>query len=255
MIDSHCHLDYCDDPDAAADPQLRAIVSVGTTVERSRCTLALAERHANVYAAVGIHPNDARDAADPSVRAAIEELARHPKVVAIGETGFDYYWDSVPPDLQLQSFRWQARLAQELGKPLILHVRDKQHQDEASREAARRITEAGHHQGVLHCFNGDEGLLRAGLDLGWMVSFAGNLTYKSARNLQEAASSIPAERLLVETDSPYLTPVPKRGQRNTPANVRLTARFLAELRDLDASELEASTDANAVRVFGLPDVA
>ena len=253
MTDSHCHLDYCENPEGAADPSLKAIVSVGTTLMRCKRTLALAETFDNVWAAVGIHPNDAGEAADANIREQIAAMVAHPKVVAIGETGVDTYWDKVSLDAQRESFWWQVELAKTFDKPLILHVRDKKGREEASEEAARLILEAGHPKGVLHCFNGHEGLLRAGLELGWLVSFAGNLTYKNATALHEAAKRVPRDRLLVETDSPYLTPAPKRGQPNVPANVRLTAQFLADLRGETLGELEAATDANARRVYGLPE--
>jgi len=249
MTDTHCHLDYCDDPEGAADADLAAIVSVGTTLERCRTTLRLSERFPNVWAALGIHPNDAHEATSVQVREEIETSAAHPKVVGIGETGFDTYWDRVPLEVQRESFFWQASLAKRLGKPLILHVRDPQNREDASLEAAASILEAGHAQGILHCFNGHEGLLGAGLELGWYVSFAGNLTYRSAKAIREAARRVPKDRLLVETDSPYLTPEPKRGARNVPANVRLTAAVLAELRGMSLGEVEALTDANARRVY------
>ncbi len=254
MTDSHCHLDYCDDPEAAADPTLTALVSVGTTVERCRRTLELAERFPNVWAAIGIHPNDAEAAQREKVRQAVERMARHPRTVAIGETGVDRYWDEVSAEVQAESFRWQAELAKRLDKPLILHVRDKQNQEDASLEAARLIAEANHPKGILHCFNGRQELLETGLELGWLVSFAGNLTYKNAHVLHEAAKRIPEERLLVETDSPFLTPQPKRGERNAPANVRYTLLALAELRGEDPAAVEAYTDANAERVYGLKPV-
>ncbi len=252
MIDSHCHLDYCENPEGAADPSLTAIVSVGTTLMRCKRTLALAETFNNVWAAVGIHPNDAGEAADMNVREQIRAMAAHPKVVAIGETGVDTYWDKTGLDAQRESFWWQVGLARSFGKPLILHVRDKGGREEASREAARLILEAGHPKGILHCFNGHEALLNVGLELGWLVSFAGNLTFKNARALHEAAERVPQDRLLVETDSPYLTPMPKRGKPNVPANVRLTAQFLADLRGETPDEVEAYIDANARRVYGLP---
>lgn len=252
MIDSHCHLDHCADPSAAADPSLRALVSIGTTVERCRETLRLAERFGNVWAAVGIHPTEANDARDPDVRAAIAELAEHPRVVAIGETGIDYYWDAASAEVQRDSFVWQAELAASLDKPLILHVRDKQNREQASLDTARLMSEIGWRKGILHCFNGHTILGEAGLELNWFVSFAGNLTYKKATELHDAARSVPRDRLLVETDSPFLTPVPKRGERNVPANVRHTAAFLAELRGETLDEVEAYTDANAIRVYGLP---
>jgi len=253
MIDSHCHLDHCSDPEAAVDPDLRAIVTIGTTVARCRLALTAAERHPNVWAAVGIHPNDASEALDPEARAQVEAMAEHPLVVAIGETGFDRYWDAQTPQAQRASFDWQAGLARRLDKALILHVRDADGSDEASREAADAIREAGWGRGVLHCFNGNPELLAAGLDLGWMVSFAGNVTYKNAHAIREAATAVPADRLMVETDSPFLAPVPMRGKRNVPAYVRHTATALASLRGVSLTDLEPLLDANAARLYGLPE--
>lgn len=250
MIDSHCHLDRCEDPEAAVDPSLAAMVTVGTDLERSRAAVAAAERYPNVYAAVGVHPNDAAAAADPAVRAGVEALARHPRVVAIGETGFDRYWDSATPAAQTAAFEWQAELARTTDKALILHVRDKDGHSHANDAARAALLAAGHRRGVLHCFSGNEPLLEAGLELGWLVSFAGNLTYPSASRLRELAQVVPAARLLVETDAPYLAPVPHRGKRNVPAWVRHTATKLAEVRGVDLAELEAQLDANAERLFG-----
>ena len=251
MTDSHCHLDSCADPAVAADPGLRALVSVGTSLESCRTTLQLAERFKNVWAALGIHPNSASDAVSAETREAVADLTRHPKVVAIGETGFDTYWDKETLTTQRAAFLWQAALAAELNKPLILHVRDNQDRDEASRTAATMLKQVGYTKGILHCFNGHEDLLETGLTLGWYVSFAGNLTYKNATRLQEVARALPRDRLLVETDSPYLAPVPRRGRPNVPANVRYTARFLAELRAETLEEVETYTDENAARVYGL----
>ncbi len=251
MIDTHCHLDYCADPDAAADPTLTAMVSIGTNVERCQKTLELATRYPHVWAAVGIHPNNASDAKDKSIREQIEAMALHPKVVAIGETGFDTHWDDEPLETQRESFLWQVELARKLDKPLILHVRDKQGQEDASLEAARLLREMNYSKGILHCFNGHQKLLEVGLELGWFVSFAGNLTYPKAKELHEAAKIISKDRLLVETDSPFLSPIPKRGEKNVPANVRYTAAFLASLRHERLDKVEAYTDANAKRVYGL----
>lgn len=251
MTDSHCHLDHCENPEAAADPSLSAIVSIGTTAARSRSNLALSEGHANVWVAVGIHPNNASDARREEVRREIADLAQHPRVVAIGESGFDTHWDKETLDTQRENLVWQAELAAELDKALILHVRDKQNRRDASAEAARVLRELAYPKGILHCFSGDAELLETGLELGWLVSFAGNLTYKNAKALHEAAKAIPRERLLVETDSPFLTPVPRRGERNLPANVRFTAQALAELRGESLAEVEAYTDANARRIYGL----
>ncbi len=250
MTDSHCHLDRCPDPEAAVDPTLTAMVTVGTDLDSSRRALAAATSHGNVYAAVGVHPNDAQLAADPAVRGAIEDLARHPLVVAIGETGFDQYWEDETLESQRAAFDWQLDLARGLGKPLVLHVRDKQGREEAALAAVGALLAGGYDKGVLHCFGGHERLLAVALDLGWMVSFAGNLTYKSADNLRSLACRVPLDRLLVETDSPYLAPVPHRGKTNTPAFVRHTAAVLAQAVEAAPEELEAVLDANAERFFG-----
>ncbi len=251
VTDSHCHLDACADPAAAADPTLRALVSVGTSLESCRTTLTSAERFANVWAVVGIHPNNASDAADERTRETVADLAHHPRCVAIGETGFDTHWDKETLATQREAFLWQAALAADLAKPLVLHVRDKADGASASRAAAEMLEQVGYTKGILHCFNGHETLLEVGSALGWYVSFAGNLTFKNATRLQEVAREVPRDRLLVETDSPYLAPVPRRGRPNTPANVRYTAAFLAELRGETLEEVETYTDENAARVYGL----
>lgn len=251
MIDTHCHLDRLDDPDAGAAPELAALITVGTGPDSNERALSLAARHANVWAAVGIHPGSAALAGSEEARAALRRQARQPRVVAIGETGFDTHWDDSTPAEQLHSFRFQAELAAELDLPLILHVRDAAGTRTASSAACAALRAADHGKGVLHCFNGDPELLQTGLDLGWYVSFAGNVTYRNAPELQEAARSVPRERLLAETDSPYLTPVPLRGRPNTPAYVRHTVEFLATLLGVPARELEDQLDANAHRLFGL----
>ncbi len=251
MIDSHCHLDFCADPHEAADASLAAIITVGTTVKRCEHSLELAECYPNVWAAVGIHPNNSSDARDPAIRSAIEAMLPHPRVVAVGETGFDTYWDDETLDTQREGFLWQLELARQHNLALILHVRDKQNHEDASLEAARMLEQTGYSKGILHCCNAHPRLTELGLELGWMLSFAGNLTYPKATDLHELARRVPQERLLVETDSPFLTPVPKRGQRNTPANVRHTAAFLAELRGEPLGLVEAYTDANARMVYGI----
>jgi len=250
MIDSHCHLDGLDDPVAAIDPGLRAIVTVGTTLESDRAALRLAEAHDSVWAVLGIHPNNASDADAEDVRREVEAMAEHARVVGIGETGFDTHWDDETLESQRRAFDWHAELAARLDKALVLHVRDARGGDDASRAAAEAIGAAGHRRGILHCFNGHAGLLGTGLELGWMVSFAGNLTFKNAQALRDAALRVPLDRLLVETDSPYLSPEPRRGKRNTPANVRYTAEALARVRGVALDELEPVLDANAARVYG-----
>jgi TatD DNase family protein len=248
MTDSHCHLTSCADPDAAASPELRALVTVGTDFHDAQRALALAERHPNVWVAIGHHPNDALSAT-PAARHQLAALVTHPKVVAVGETGFDTYWDAAPLERQRELFFWHAELAAAHAKPLVLHVRDASGGETASLEAARCLTEVGLEGGVLHCFNGHPRLLEAGLRLGWYVSFAGNLTYKNATRLREVAAQVPAERLLVETDSPYLTPQPRRGERNVPRNVRYTALTLAQARGVASEVLERLTDDNAARAY------
>jgi TatD DNase family protein len=252
MIDSHCHLDHCDDPEGVADPTLSALITVGTTAERNIAAIGLAERLPNVFAAVGIHPNNASDADHPEVRAAVEAHLVHPRVVAVGETGFDTHWESETLTAQSHAYVWQAELAAAHDLPLILHVRDRQGRRDASQAAAEHMIASGHSRGVLHCFNGDPELLQVGLELGWMVSFAGNLTYRSATALHEAARIVPDDRVMVETDSPFLTPIPHRGRRNRPAYVRHTAAFLTELREDDPERFEAQLDANANAFYRLP---
>lgn len=251
MIDTHCHLDYCANPDKAADPTLTAMVNIGTNIERCKKTLELTQRHPNVWAAVGIHPNNASDAKDKRVREEIEKMALHPSVVAIGETGFDTHWDNETLETQRESFLWQVELARTLNKPLILHVRDKQGEEDASLEAVRMLREANYSKGIMHCCNGHQKLLETGLELGWFISFAGNLSYPKATDLHEAAKLVSSDRLLVETDSPFLSPIPKRGEKNVPANVRHTAAFLASLRNETLEAVEIYTDANAKRVYNL----
>ncbi len=251
MIDSHCHLSSCKNDDAV-DPSLKALVTIGTTLEESISSIEYAKNNPNVWAAIGIHPNNASDLKNPHIKSRIEAMAKDNNVVGIGETGFDNYWDDETFENQIDAFLWQADIAKSLDKALILHIRDKQNKDDASRLAIEMIKKANVKRGILHCFNGHLDLLETGLEHNWMVSFAGNVTYKKATELHEAAKIVPADNLLIETDSPYLAPVPKRGKRNTPAFVRHTAAFLADLRNESLNELEAYTDRNAINIYKLP---
>lgn len=253
MIDTHCHLDRCGDLALALDHDLAAVITVSTDHARLAPVLQLASGNERTFAIVGIHPNEAAEASDPRVVAAIEAAIDHARVVGVGETGVDLYWDRVPLAQQLASFRWQGELARSRDLPLVLHVRDPQGDDDpASREAAATLADLGHRRGVLHCTNGHPGLIEVALGLGWYVSFAGNLTYPKATAVRDAAVSVPEDRLLVETDAPYLAPVPRRGRPNVPVNVRFTAAELARLRGIDAGDLERQLDANARALFRLP---
>ncbi|MBB6099298.1 TatD DNase family protein [Deinobacterium chartae] len=252
MTDTHCHLDYLEDPEQALHEEgLTRAVAIGADPMHAERVIALAERFEQVWAVVGLHPTDAGQDS-PEVRARLEALGDHPRVVGVGETGLDYYWDAAPRETQIAAFEWQLDWARRTNRPVVIHTRDKQNREAASLDTAAVLQAAGWSRGILHCCNGHAGLVRAGLDLGFHVSFAGNLTYKSARDIQEIALEVPLERLLVETDAPFLAPVPLRGKPNRPGYVRHTLRFLAQLRGLEEAELEAITDANARAVYGLP---
>jgi TatD DNase family protein len=252
MIDTHCHLDRVGDLDAALDNALRALVTIGTCAERSETALALAQRQERVYASAGLHPSDVADRDGALERRRIEALAEDPLVVAIGETGIDLYWRQDTLEAQLDALRWQLDLAARLDKPVVLHVRDRDGRDEASLAAAAAIDEAGYGRGILHCTNGHPELLAVGLSAGWYVSFAGNLTYPRATAVHAAARRVPTERLLVETDAPFLAPIPHRGRPNLPGYVTHTAAALAVLRGVAPAELEHQLDANAIRALRLP---
>lgn len=250
MTDTHAHLDACDGDVAALlararDAGVARVVSVGTGIESCRETLAICEREEGVYAALGLHPHDA-GRTDESEVAVLRELLSHPNAVAVGETGLDHYREYAPRDAQQRLFRAQAELAAELGKPLVIHSRA------ADAETVAVLTGLPPEVPVvLHCFS-SAGLLEPALTRGWYVSFAGNVTYPKAADLRAAAARIARDRLLAETDSPYLTPQPLRGERNEPANVVHTLAGLALARGEDADELERAIDDNAARAFALP---
>jgi TatD DNase family protein len=246
VIDTHAHLDACAEPAAAlveraAEAGVTRIVSIGTRPESWQATLDLAERHESVFAALGLHPHEA-EAADGAL-AALRDALAHPRAVAVGETGLDYYRDYAPHAAQLRAFQAQLALARELSKPVVIHNRA------ADSDVAEQL---GDFEGtvVLHCFSSPS-LLAEALERGWYLSFAGNVTYKNAYDLRTSARAVPSERLLVETDSPYLAPQPRRGRPNEPANIVHTVAVLAEIRGEDVHELEARLDANAVACFGL----
>jgi TatD DNase family protein len=252
LIDSHAHLDFSQFKidreqviQRALDAGLTAIVNVGTDLASSEKSLALALRHPQIYAAVGIHPHDARTLTPQSLTR-LAELAKEDKVVAIGEIGLDFYRDLSPRHLQREAFRRQIRLAIELDLPVVIHDRDAHAEvlDIMRQEEAHRVG------GVLHCFSGDLEMARQGLEMGFYIAFGGPITYGGEKK-RAIARHIPLNRILVETDCPFLTPVPFRGKRNEPAYVRYVVEKIAELRGVSFEKVAQATGENAVRVFGL----
>jgi TatD DNase family protein len=245
VIDTHAHLDALDDPDAvvarARDAGVTRILTVGTTVESCRTALDLADRHDGVFAILGIHPHDAESQGD-RVRE-LRPLFDHPRAVAVGETGLDFFRDRAPRERQLEVFEAELELARDTGKPVVIHTRAAETETAA---ALARFDGAV----VLHCFS-SAALLPVALERGYYVSFAGNVSFPNATELRLAATQVPADRVLAETDCPYLAPQPVRGRQNEPAYVMHTVAALAAARGDDPAELEAQIDANASGLFGL----
>lgn len=253
LVDTHCHLADSrldSELDAvlarAAEAGIEKIVSVGAIgpIENDRRTVAIAEAHPHIFAAVGVHPHDARDCTSDRI-AELRELAKSQKVVAIGESGLDFHYMHSPVDAQEQALRAHLRLAAELGKPIVIHCRD------AEERLAAIVREEGlpPKGGVIHCFTGDAKAAETFLDLGFHISFSGILTFKNADTVRQAARIVPDDRVMVETDAPYLAPQPYRGKRNEPAFVRRTLEVLAEVRATEPDALAATTVCNAERFF------
>jgi TatD DNase family protein len=247
VIDTHAHLEACADPPAELVSRARAagvtrVLAVGSTIESCRSALAAAEAEEGVFAILGIHPHAA--ASERDRLGELAALLAHPRAVAVGETGLDFYRDHSPRACQLEVFEAELHLAREHGKPVVIHTRA------ADEETVRALE---HFEGtvVLHCFS-STALLPAALERGYYVSFAGNVTFPNASELRVAATQVPADRLLAETDTPYLAPQPVRGRPNEPANVVHTLAVLADARGEDPVELEAQIDANASAAFRLP---
>jgi TatD DNase family protein len=248
-LDAHTHLDMIDVPipevlAAARAAGIERVVTVGTDLETSRWSAERAREHHGVYAAVAIHPNEVA-AAPAEALGDIEALAASPRVVAVGETGLDYYRDHAAPDLQRWWFREHIAIAKRTGKALMIHDRD------AHADVLRILAEEGPPPRVVfHCFSGDVTMVKACAEAGYVMSFAGNVTFANAQPLRDAAAAAPAELVLAETDAPFLTPVPNRGRPNSPAMTAYTLRCLAEVKGMTLADLCDAVTATAERTFG-----
>jgi TatD DNase family protein len=251
LIDSHAHIDdprFDGDRDAilqrAWDGGVRKILTIGNGAgpDQMSCGIPIAEAHDWIFTSVGVHPHDASRVEERHYDL-IGELAKHPKVLAIGETGLDYYYDNSPRDVQRHVFRRQLALARTLDLPVIIHSR------EADEDTERILEEEAPLRGVIHCFTSGDRLADFAVDIGFLISFSGIVTFPKSQALAGIARRIPADRVLVETDCPYLAPVPHRGKRNEPSFVVDTARFVADLRSASFDDMSAQTSANFDRVF------
>ncbi len=251
LIDSHCHLDYFQGDELSAvlarasDAGVAEIVTIGTRLTQADLVRGIAEAYANVWCTVGVHPHNAAERPVPEPET-IAALAAHPKVVGIGESGLDYFYDKAPRDVQQASFRAHVRAARLAGVPLVIHARD------ADADIEAILHDEWRHGGfafLLHCFSSGRALAEAAVRMGGYVSFSGILTFPRSDEIRAIARDLPADRLLVETDAPYLAPVPHRGRRNEPAWVADTARALAELRGLSPDALARLTTDNFRRLF------
>lgn len=253
MVDTHAHLSLCDPPaeellGAAARAGVSRVLEIGLGEESNRTAIGLAAERPEVFAAVGRHPNAAAGF-DDAAASDLLELSADPRVRAVGETGLDFYRDGAPRDDQRRAFAAQIEIAAERGLPLVIHVRDRDGSTEAVDEVFETLgPEAGRFPVILHCFSAPARVHDAA-ERGWHCSFAGNVTYRRSDDLREAAAEVPAELLLVETDSPFLAPQSVRGKRNQPAHVVETARCVAEARGTTLAEVEADVERNAERLF------
>ncbi|HEX9775142.1 MAG TPA: TatD family hydrolase [Actinomycetota bacterium] len=249
LVDTHCHLDMLGDVAAAlgrmAEAGVDRCVTIGVEGSMQEA-VALAEAHEQVFATVGIHPHEAKTRTDAAI-ARLTELAEHPKVVGIGEAGLDYHYDNSPRDVQRAVFAEQVRIANALAAPLVVHTR------EAWDDTFAILADEGlPDRVVFHCFTGGPAEAERALAAGAALSFSGVVTFNSAGDVRAAAGLAPLDRIVVETDSPFLTPVPHRGRQNEPAFVRLVASAIAQVKGVDEAEVAASTTATAARLFGLP---
>jgi len=253
LFDTHAHLHFPgfdEDRDAvlarARAAGVRRMVTIGTDGETSRAALALADRHPDVWATAGVHPHDAAES-DEAAQAEVERIAAERRVVAIGEIGLDFFRNLSPPETQERVLRRFLALARRLRKPVVLHCRDA-HAEILALLGEERVADVG---GIMHCFSGDVAIARRCLDLGLLISLAGPVTYPNARALPDVARFVPGDRLVVETDCPFLPPQGYRGKRNEPAYLTITAARVAELRGEPLDDLAVRTTANACRLFGV----
>ncbi len=253
LVDSHCHLDYFNKPGEQAEIIARAveagvgeIVTIGVTLKQSQEILAIAEQFENVWACIGVHPNHAAEVLPVVEPEVLVKLAAHPKVIGIGESGLDYFYDNAPKDVQEQNFRSHIRAARLAGLPICIHARD------ADADIARILREervGGHFDFLLHCFSSTRQLAEEAMEMGGYFSFSGILTFPKGENVREVAAIVPDDRILVETDSPYLAPAPYRGKRNEPAYTAYTAAKLAQVRGLSEAALAELTTRNFRTLF------
>jgi len=255
LIDSHVHLDdeaFAADRDAmmarARAAGVRAFVSIATSLEGSRRVIALAEAHADVYASIGVHPHEAASAA-PATLAELATLARHPKVVAVGETGLDYYRNFGPREAQEDAFRAQLRLARDLELPVIVHSRD------AYEDVLRILAADAPGRVIMHCFSGSVEMAQQCVDRGYYIGLGGPVTYRNARRMLDVAAAVPPDRMLLETDAPYLPPEPHRGKRNESTYLPLIAAAVARARGVAAGTAAEITTLNTIEAFGLRRIA
>ena len=256
LVDSHCHLDFADfaeELDAVVARAMAAgvgmMVTIGTRLSEFDRVRAIAERYDNVYCSVGVHPHDAADEGQTDA-ARLVALARHPKVVGIGETGLDYHYERSPRAAQQTSFRAHIAAARETGLPLIVHARAA---DDDMIAILREEVGQGAFPGLLHCFSSGRALAEVALDLGFYISLSGIVTFKKADELRAIAATVPADRLLVETDAPYLAPIPHRGKRNEPSFIVHTLAQLSSIKCMESNDLSAATTDNFFRLFGKAD--
>ncbi|WP_400161760.1 TatD family hydrolase [Brevibacillus sp. TJ4] len=251
LFETHAHLnapEFDEDRDEviarAGENGVETIVNIGFNAETIPTCLELAERYDFIYAVIGWHPVDAKDMTDEHLEW-IEELSRHPKVVGLGEMGLDYHWDTSPRDVQAEVFRKQIRLARKLEMPIVIHNRDA-HQDVITILKEEKAAEVG---GIMHCFSGSWETAKLALDMNFYISFGGPLTFKNAKQPKEVAAKVPLDRLLIETDCPYLTPHPYRGKRNESGYVRYVCEEMASIRGMSYEEMARITAENARRLF------